>query len=254
VRQRLCGPDGPSAMGARKCPLAPRPLRSLSAPTPSQNPGLKTESLSLALFHPREHCRARGVLQSCRTWRNSRRSIGTSDVQLPASSFRNSIDTRCQLNFLVTYSKQTTATHVNRHTFRIGLPASKASRAWEISTGERPNPHAKLRMKEISPENKTGGECQRHPPPGVGGVCCRYPVRDFGVPAPGRLGKPAFSRCHVSLILITLPEWVSTPILISELLSGDIDRVSLELFAPDRAANTVFAAPANSPAAPFAAW
>src|SRR5579863_6665257 len=34
------------------------------------------------------------------------------------------------------------------------------------------------------PQNKTGGRCQRHPPPGVGGVCCRDPVRDFGVPAP----------------------------------------------------------------------
>jgi hypothetical protein len=68
----------------------------------------------------------------------------------------------------------------------------------------RSNPHTKRAAAKFYSENKTGGECQRHPPPGVGGVCCRYPVRDFGVPAPGLLGKPAFSRCHVSLILITL--------------------------------------------------
>jgi hypothetical protein len=68
----------------------------------------------------------------------------------------------------------------------------------------RSNPRTKRPATKFLSENKTGGECQRHPPPGVGGVCCRYPVRDFGVPAPGPLGKPAFSRCHVSLILITL--------------------------------------------------
>ncbi len=66
-----------------------------------------------------------------------------------------------------------------------------------LSTNPSARAGAEPRQQEISPENKTGGECQRHPPPGVGGVCCRYPVRDFGVPAPGRFGKPAVSRCHV---------------------------------------------------------
>ncbi len=56
---------------------------------------------------------------------------------------------------------------------------------------------------------KTGGKRQRRPPPGVGGVCCQTSSRNFGIPAPGCAGKPAFRRCHVCNTVIIRREEMS---------------------------------------------
>ena len=103
-----------------------------------------------------------------------------SSFQFPASSIQKRSVTPCRSNRRVTHSKQTMDAPAKCHTFRrclVRIPDALAG--------------------ELSGQNKTGGKRQRRPPPGVGGVCCRTPSRNFGVPAPGCLSKPAFSRCHV---------------------------------------------------------
>jgi hypothetical protein len=103
----------------------------------------------------------------------------------------------------------------------------------------------KSAIEQYSAQNKTGGECRRHPPPGVGGVCCRKPRMGFWCSrawAPQQTGiqpVPRVLTCyHAARIGVNL---------ISERSNGRADRVFHELCEPDRAANTAVAAPTGRP-------
>src|SRR5271163_3800166 len=143
----------------------------------------------------------------------------------------------------------------NLRKFYLKIPAGREEsspaeigRRRKLDANESPN--RKSAIGKYSAQNKTGGECQRHPPPGVGGVCCRKPRMGFWCSrawAPQQTGiqpVPRVPTCyHAARIGVNL---------ISERSNGRADRVFHELCAPDRAENTAFAAPAGRPLGLFA--